>query len=234
MTPKTSMPLRQVGKTTGELVAASLHAGEDLIGRQRSYPACRQFQRQGNAFQAGAERCKDLRVLRVQHEFRHTLLGAGDKELNAGELHEPFRRVHQGWNRKRSRNDLHLSGEAEPLVRAGYGQLFQAEGIPLDPSDPARLVLFPEMDARVDVPEITEACWGILHKSPDDVMCASSRMVVKRHGAAHPVVLACTLLAYDKQFELGRTLAEASRAAVAFNHPHCASFCVLGGAACSR
>ena len=36
----------------------------------------------------------------------------------------------------------------------------------------------------VDVPEITTACWGILKKSPDSVMCASSRMVVKRKGAA--------------------------------------------------
>jgi hypothetical protein len=47
------------------------------------------------------------------------------------------------------------------------------------------------------------------------------------------VVLACTLLAYDERFELGRTLAEAARP-VALNHPYCASFCVLGGAACSR
>jgi hypothetical protein len=46
-------------------------------------------------------------------------------------------------------------------------------------------------------------------------------------------VLACTLLAYDRQFELGRTLAEAARP-VPLNHPYCASFCVLGGAACSR
>jgi hypothetical protein len=57
--------------------------------------------------------------------------------------------------------------------------------------------------------------------------------VGKRKGAAVPAVLACTLLAYDPQFELGRTLAEASRP-VALNHPYCASFCVLGGAACSR
>ena len=32
---------------------------------------------------------------------------------------------------------------------------------------------------------------------------------------------------------MGRTLAEAA-VPVALNHPHCASFCVLGGAACSR
>ena len=89
------------------------------------------------------------------------------------------------------------------------------------------------MDARHDVPEITTACWGILRKSPEEVMCASARMVVKRKDAVAPTVLACTLLAYDPQFELGRTLAEAMRS-VSLNHPHCASFCVLGGAACSR
>ena len=57
-------------------------------------------------------------------------------------------------------------------------------------------------------------------------------MVVKRKGADRPAVLACTLLAYDEQFELGETLQEAERD-VALNHPHCAKFCVLGGASCS-
>jgi hypothetical protein len=94
-------------------------------------------------------------------------------------------------------------------------------------------MLFPEMDTTREVPEITEACWGILHKSPEDVMCASARMVVRRNGAPHPAVLACTLLPYDERFELGTTLAEA-RQAVSLNHPYCASFCVLGGGACSR
>ncbi len=126
-----------------------------------------------------------------------------------------------------------LSGEPEATVRAGFARLFAELGVAIDAADPVRLMLFPEMDAGRDVPEITEACWGILHKSPDSVMCASSRMVVKRKGAAQPAVLACTLLAYDERFELGTTLAEAG-GAVALNHPHCAAFCVLGGAACSR
>ncbi|PKP79355.1 MAG: radical SAM protein, partial [Alphaproteobacteria bacterium HGW-Alphaproteobacteria-2] len=91
---------------------------------------------------------------------------------------------------------------------------------------------FPEMDESVEVPEITEACWGILGVAPEQVMCSSSRMVLKRKGAAKPAVVACTLLAYDPQFELGETLAEAERP-VALNHPHCAKFCVLGGASCS-
>jgi uncharacterized Fe-S cluster-containing radical SAM superfamily protein len=123
-------------------------------------------------------------------------------------------------------------GESEAAARAGYAALFAALGVAIDAASPAALVLFPEMDARVDVPEITTACWGILQKSPDSVMCASSRMVVKRRGAAHPVVLSCTLLPYDDAFEMGETLAEAA-GAVLLNHPHCAKFCVLGGASCS-
>ena len=123
-------------------------------------------------------------------------------------------------------------GEPEPAARAGYAALFGALGAPVDAADPRQLVLFPEMDARVDVPEITTACWGILKKSPDSVMCASSRMIVKRRGAPRPVVLSCTLLPYDDAFELGASLAEATRP-VPLNHPHCAKFCVLGGASCS-
>jgi hypothetical protein len=126
-----------------------------------------------------------------------------------------------------------FTDEPEPVLRAGYARLFADLGIPIDAHDPVRLMLFPEMDPARDVPEITTACWGILHKSPDDVMCASARMVVRRRDAAAPAVLACTLIPYDQRFELGATLAEASRP-VALNHPYCASFCVLGGAACSR
>jgi hypothetical protein len=122
--------------------------------------------------------------------------------------------------------------EDETSLRRGYARLFAERGIPLDAADPSHLVLFPEMDAALDVPEITTACWGVLGRSPDAMMCASSRMVVKRKGAARPAVVACTLLPYDPQFELGVTLAEAA-GPVRLNHPHCARFCVLGGARCS-
>ena len=105
----------------------------------------------------------------------------------------------------------------------------------------AELVLFPEMDARADVPEITDSCWGILGKDPNEVMCASSRMVVKRKGAAHPVVLPCTLLPYDPRSRWAPRWPQAARAdggmfdhgAVKLCHPHCAKFCVLGGGSCS-
>ena len=132
-------------------------------------------------------------------------------------------------------------GESEEDERAGYAALIAARGWPVDAYDHASLVLFPEMDLRADVPEITENCWAILHKDPNEVMCASSRMVVRRKGEAHPVVLPCTLLPYDPAFEMGATLAEAARAdggmfdhgAVKLCHPHCAKFCVLGGGSCS-
>ncbi len=123
-------------------------------------------------------------------------------------------------------------GDSDAQSRAGYSALFAEHGFDIDAHNPAMTVLFPEMDETVEVPEITTACWSILNKKQSDVMCASSRMVVKRKGAEKPAVLACTLLAYSLEFELGETLAEAE-GAVKLNHPHCAKFCVLGGASCS-
>ncbi|MGE3781539.1 MAG: radical SAM protein [Alphaproteobacteria bacterium] len=126
-----------------------------------------------------------------------------------------------------------LSGESEADMRRGFAGLFAELGLAIDSDDPVALTVFPEMDAEADVPEITESCWGILGKSPDDVMCAGSRMVVKFKGAARPTVIACTLLPYDPRFDLGPGLAGAL-GGVPLNHPHCAKFCVLGGGACSR
>ena len=122
--------------------------------------------------------------------------------------------------------------ESEKEIRAGFACLFAAEGIPIEADDPGSLVLFPEMDITTEVPEITTHCWDILGKRPEQMMCASSRMVIKRKGAASPVVVPCTLLPYDPQFEMGETLA-AAKTTVKLNHPFCAQFCVLGGASCS-
>ena len=122
-----------------------------------------------------------------------------------------------------------LPEENEQEARRGYAALFAAHGIAIDAEDRARLVLFPEMDASKDVAEITTACWNILGKSPADVMCHTSRMVVHRKGEPVPRVVACTLIPYDDGFDLGDTLSQAS-CDVPLNHPHCARFCVLGGA----
>jgi sulfatase maturation enzyme AslB (radical SAM superfamily) len=121
--------------------------------------------------------------------------------------------------------------EPEAQLRARFQSLCDEFGLRLDASDPAALVIFPEMESSADPPEITDACWSLLGKDPRDVMCASARMVVKRKGAAAPAVLACTLLPYDAQFELGANLRQGS-GPVALNHTYCASFCVLGGASC--
>jgi len=123
-------------------------------------------------------------------------------------------------------------GEDEEELREGFDAFFKEYGIKIDAHDKKQLMLFPEMDENAPVPEITTDCWGILGVEPDDMMCASSRMVVKRKGEDKPSVMACTLLAYDQQFNMGQTLKEASQS-VHLNHPHCAKFCVFGGGACS-
>ncbi|MFT5511094.1 MAG: putative Fe-S cluster-containing radical SAM superfamily protein [Hyphomicrobiaceae bacterium] len=131
--------------------------------------------------------------------------------------------------------------EDDTTSRAGYAALIAEHGWSIDPEDRSRLVLLPEMDGLHDVPEITTACWSILGKRPVDMMCATSRMVVKRKGADKPTVMPCTLLPYQAEFEMGATLSDMISAdggmfedgAVKLCHSHCAKFCVLGGGSCS-
>ncbi len=150
-----------------------------------------------------------------------------------------FQKTLEGMNWLRD-NDFAMAAagrmiwnESEAAARRGYGRLFASRGYRIDARDPGAMVLFPEISESEAVPEISEGCWEILGKHPEEMMCASSRMVVKRKGATAPTVLACTLIPYDKQFELGTTL-ESAEGPVMLNHPSCAQFCVLGGASCSR
>ena len=134
--------------------------------------------------------------------------------------------------------NIHIAGrtfthESEEKLRAGYADLFDEHSIKVNAFDPHALILFPEMNEQEDVVEITSACWGILNVNPDNMMCASSRMVVKHKGADRPAIMACTLLAYDQQFNMGTDLSSARRE-VSLNHPFCSTFCVLGGASCSN
>lgn len=126
----------------------------------------------------------------------------------------------------------HLAEEDEDAARAGYQQLFAENDLAIDAHDRAQLVLFPEMDAAADIAEISTGCWNILGVDPASMMCASSRMVVKRKGEPTTRLVACTLLPYEDDFDMGETLSEALRD-VHLNHPHCARFCVLGGASCT-
>ncbi len=122
--------------------------------------------------------------------------------------------------------------EDESEARAGFAALIKAQGWNIDANDPVQLVLFPEMDAITEVPEITTACWDILNVKPESQMCAHSRMIVRRKNAKAPSVLPCTLLWDDPKFDMGQSLKDALKP-VQLNHPNCAKFCVLGGASCS-
>ncbi len=233
-------PVQEIGFTGGEpfmnpqmiaMARAALERGyKVLILTNAMRPMMRKSVRAGllNLQQAFA----DQLTLRISVDHHSEALH--DKERGAGS----FAKTLEGMQWLRD-NGFSMAvagrtvwGESERDARAGYDALYRAHGFAIDAFDTGQTVLLPEMDETVEVPEITTACWDILNKSPDSVMCASSRMVVKRRGAARPAVLACTLLPYAEEFEMGSTLADAERA-VQLNHPHCAKFCVLGGASCS-
>ncbi|MGB0347462.1 MAG: radical SAM protein [Balneolaceae bacterium] len=125
-----------------------------------------------------------------------------------------------------------LANESVSDALLGYQSTLTSYDINLHVADGSNMVIFPEMSTSKDVPEITTACWDILGVHPHQQMCASERMVVKRKGSDYPVVLPCTLIAYDEAFEMGKTLKESFHR-VYLNHPYCAQFCVLGGASCS-
>jgi predicted phosphodiesterase len=115
-------------------------------------------------------------------------------------------------------------GETEAMMRAGFARLFAAEDIALDAQDPAMLVLFPEMDETG--PSMPVTALALAAVPPDKkLMCRTSRMVVHRKGAAKAAFTPCTLLAHVTLADLGDP--------VTLNHPHCAQFCVYGGASCA-
>ncbi|MFW8593055.1 radical SAM protein [Cribrihabitans neustonicus] len=233
-------PVREIGFTGGEpfmnpemnaMAGAALARGyEVLILTNAMRPMMRPAVREG--LRALCETYSQKLTLRVSVDHHSARLH--DAERGAGSFEKTLEGMR--WLRdagfRMAVAGRTVWGESEAEARAGYAALFEREGFAIDAADPGQTVLFPEMDESVEVPEITTACWDILGKRPDSVMCASSRMVVKRKGAARPAVLACTLLPYAPEFEMGETLEQAERP-VPLNHPHCAKFCVLGGASCS-
>lgn len=233
-------PVREIGFTGGEpfmnpemidMTRAALERGyEVLILTNAMQPMMRRKMREGLLeLQRNYGNKLTLRIS-VDH-FRPDL---HDEERGKGNFAKTLTGMEwlrdNGLNMAVAGRTVWVDSDAES--RAGYAAFFKQHGFDIDAQNPGQTVLFPEMDETIEVPEITTACWGILDKSPDAVMCASARMVVKRKGAERPAVLACTLLPYAPEFEMGHTLAEAE-ADVHLNHPHCAKFCVLGGASCS-
>ncbi len=124
-----------------------------------------------------------------------------------------------------------LWNEKEDRVRKNFGVFTKNNKLNLDTNSKQHLVTFVEMDEKKDTPEITTECWGILKKDPSNIMCSSSRMIVKKKGSKNTSVIACTLLPYDNNFDLGKTLEESFKK-IYLNHPHCSKFCVLGGSNC--
>ena len=125
-----------------------------------------------------------------------------------------------------------LWSEQEDQVRKNFNQFIVKYNLKLDAKSEQQLVTFAEMDEKDDTPEITTACWNILGKNPDDIMCSWSRMVVKKKGSQKPSVIACTLLPYEDEFDLGENLKDSLKK-IYLNHKHCSKFCVLGGSSCS-
>ena len=122
--------------------------------------------------------------------------------------------------------------EKEEDLRKNFGTFIKNNNLKLDTYSPKELVTFAEMDEKIDTPEITTSCWDILNKDPNDIMCSWSRMVIRKKNSKNPSVIACTLLPYADEFDLGETLTN-SLQKIYLNHKHCSKFCVLGGSSCS-
>ncbi len=243
------LKVREIGFTGGEpfmnpeiipmLGEALAHGFEVLVLTNAMKPMQRPKIRQG------------LEKLRRSYGGRLTLRVSLDHysvkfhELERGE--GSWHSVIAGLDWLSSKNfKLNIAGrtcwnETTAAAREGYARLFKECNYKIDAAHPGELVLFPEMDEMADVPEITTACFAILGKSSTDLMCASSRMIVKPKATGKPVVQPCTLLPYDKQFEMGTSLAQSlsitggaiDKGDIMLNHCHCAKFCMLGGGSCS-
>jgi uncharacterized Fe-S cluster-containing radical SAM superfamily protein len=230
------LPTREIGFTGGEpfmnpdimaILHLCLERGFDVLMLTNAMKPMRRFE---TALLALPQRHR----LTMRVSLDHYSKAVHDAERGAGSFDKAIDGIlwlaHNGFNSAIA--GRHLAHESDAQARSGYAAIFNMLKLDIDAQNPAQLVLFPEMDAAADVPEITTECWNILNVHPAAMMCASSRMVVKRKGDTTARVAACTLLPYDTQFDMGVTLAEANRT-IKLNHPHCARFCVLGGASCS-
>ncbi len=243
------LPVREIGFTGGEpflnpditvLIEAALEGGFDvLVLTNAMKPMQRPAVQRG--LLALEKRWPGRMTLRVSLD--HYTANLHESERGPGSWASVMTGL--DWL-KREGFRLSIAGrtcwnESDAQARAGYAALFARLELAVNAAHPGELVLFPEMDENADVPEITTACFGLLSKKPADLMCSNSRMIVRRKGADRTAVLACTLLPYDPQFEMGGSLAESfvhsggaiDRGAVLLNHPHCARFCMLGGGSCS-
>jgi predicted phosphodiesterase len=234
----TQPALREIGFTGGEpfmnpsiiemLSAALTHGYRSLVLTNAMRPLQRQF--------------PALQRLRTTHGNRLALRVSLDHFTQAG--HEGLRGAQAWLPALTGLKSLFDAGfapsiaarfdptqDSEGATRAGFAGLFAAQNWPINADDPTHLVLFPEMSTPNPVHCVSAAAWKALAPRGADAMCRTSRMVIQRKGAAQASLVACTLLPYTPRFELGTTLAAATRP-VTLDHPHCARFCVFGASSC--
>ena len=232
------LPVREIGITGGEpfmnpdiiaILDVCLSAGFSVLVLTNAMKPL--WQKREDLKDIGA-RFGDKLTLRISID--HHTEAHHDEERGPGSWQPMLRGlswlIENGFNIDVAGRNMWNESDAD--AREGYQKLFDAIGLKLDANDHARLMLFPEMDETQDVPEITTMCWELLGVRPEAQMCATARMVVLKKGALEPHIMPCTLLPYDVRFEMGPTL-QGALEPVALNHPHCARFCVLGGASCS-
>jgi len=171
--------------------------------------------------------------LKLRVSMDHHTHEVHDKERGPDTLKtslKAFKWLHEeGFSLSIAGRSLVIESQEEALL--GYQKLLSDNNIELTLNS-ENLIIFPEMNDGLEVPEITTSCWEILGKTPEQQMCSSERMIVRHKETDQMAVQACTLLAYDEGFNLGKTLTDA-RQDVFLNHEFCAKFCVLGNSSCS-
>lgn len=113
--------------------------------------------------------------------------------------------------------------ENEPEVIARYRELLAKNRLP----PTLRLIPWREFGRPGVGPSVAPPSAEEVADSPHALMCAGSRMIVKRDGKLR--VHACALTDDDARFDLGPSLAESASAAIPLIHPRCGQ-CVRKGA----
>ncbi len=233
---KEKLPVKMIGLTGGEpflnpyiikVLTLILKSGLEVLVLTN---ANRVLKRHQAALLELKEKYHDKLHLRVSLD--HFTEEIHDAERGEGAFSRTMEQLkwlnENGFNLSLASRSLLTETHEESII--GHEKALSDYGIKINLAE--KLVVFPEMLSGRDVPEITTDCWNILDKSPAQQMCATERMIVKRKGEQKPVVMPCTLLAYDDKFVMGQSLKE-SEDKVYLNHRFCAEFCVLGGASCS-
>jgi sulfatase maturation enzyme AslB (radical SAM superfamily) len=231
-----NLPTRLIGLTGGEpflnpnimdIINRTLDLGFEVLVLTNAY---RIIQRHREALLDVRRRYGDRIQIRVSLD--HYTPEVHDKERGEGTFNRTLLQIkwlyENGFNVSIASRSLKDESKKQSLE--GHKNLLDSHNISLDLQN--KIVIFPEMQSGRDVPEITTRCWELLDVKPEAQMCASERMIVKRKGESQPVVMPCTLIAYEEKFVLGKTLKESGKE-VYLNHRFCSEFCVLGGASCS-